>query len=68
MRNKTIKNLKLLKNDVLYSVWCIWGPVWWLPEKVHVTSINNPKSISTKLLMVSGVSYDVIVVVSYHVP
>lgn len=68
MKIKTIKNLKLLKNDVLYSAWCILGPVRYLREKVHEASINEPKSIRTKLLIVSGVSYDVIVIVSSHAP
>ena len=41
--------LKLIKNDFLYSVWCMWGVVWQLPEKVHVALIRELKSSRGKL-------------------
>ena len=48
--------LKLIKNNTCHLLLRIWKAVSLLPEKVHVTSINEFNLSRAKLLILSGVT------------
>ena len=43
-------------HNTYHSLWRIWKTVWLLPERVHVTSVNEFKPSRAKLLTLPGVT------------